>query len=116
MRRKLADGPENDLFVGGTHLDSAPLGRQVERGSEVLAELPIRPGDCQQEGALQHRLEPFDANARVAEDALEEWIEGTQIEERFIDVEDENTSHRSAERVGFEPTGHLTHGLSRSAP
>src|SRR2546423_2150814 len=72
--------------------------------AEVLPERFVRTGNGRQERRLEHRLEPLHADLRVPEDALKMRIERAHVEERFVDIENENAFHNSAERVGFEPT------------
>src|SRR2546428_592172 len=71
--------------------------RDGERRAKVLPERFVRPRDRREECRLQHRLEPLHADTRVAEHALEMWVEGTEVEERFVEVENEDPLHFSGE-------------------
>ena len=76
----------------------------VQRSAEMRAEVDVRPGDGEQERGLEHRAEPFAAHVGVAEDTDEMRIERSKIEQRLIDVEDQDAlAFHPAERAGFEP-------------
>src|SRR6058998_973678 len=96
---------EDRLLVVLADPQTMALAGDRERRLEVLAERHVWTGDRREERGLKHGPEPLDANLRVAEDPLEMGVERAQIEQRFVDVEDQNALHEpSAERGGFEPT------------
>jgi hypothetical protein len=85
---------EDHCCVRLGQLAPAPLGDHRQCRPPDRAEVCVLVGDSGDQRGLQQLLEPFAADRRVAEDLAERVIEGAEIKERFVDVEDEDDRTR----------------------
>src|SRR6266566_2831309 len=116
MGRQRSHGRKDRALVVRAHAKIAPQRGDGESRAKMLPERFVRTGDGGEKRRLEHRLEPLHANLRVPEHTLKVRIERAQIEERFVDVENEDTLHvgstsgSSAGAFGRGATGRKSSG------
>ncbi len=93
-----------------TQAYAATDGDHLQGGAADRREIGVQPGDRHDQGVPQHRREPVLPRTAVAECLFEQRIERRQIEQRLVDVEDDNPLHgfltRSRSR-GLSVTVHV---------
>src|SRR3989442_2334656 len=105
MRRQRAHLLKDPLVVVLTDANAVALACDRERRLEVLPKRDVRTRDRSEERGLKHRLAPLHAYLRVPEDPFAMSIDRAQIEQRLVDIEDQDMLHEpSAEMAGFVPT------------
>jgi hypothetical protein len=68
-------------------------GRHLERRRTDRTEVRVGVENGRQQRGLHHLLEPFLAHAGGAENAFEMPIQRLQVQQRLVDVEDDDAGH-----------------------
>jgi phosphopantetheinyl transferase len=88
MRRQLAHGIENGVAVVPGKQQIVDRGRHLERRRTDGSEVGVGVENARQQRGLHHLLELFLAHAGGAENAFEMRIQRRQVQQRLVDVED----------------------------
>lgn len=98
MGRKTPNGAEDGLAVGIGHFASVAPGDHFERGSSHRPEIDIRVRDGRYQRGLEKLGEPLLAHACLTEDPVERPVQGFEVEERLVDIEDADAFHGTSPR------------------
>jgi hypothetical protein len=99
MRRQLPHGTENGVPVVAGEKHVVHRSHHLERRRADGIEVRIGVENGRQQRGLHHLLEPLLAHAVGPENALEMCIERLQVQQRLVDVEDDDAGHSTILQV-----------------
>jgi hypothetical protein len=96
VRRQARQLPHGLLGVRRGQGHAAPVGDHPERGVLGGREVDVLAGDRADEGELEHLGKPHRAQRGIAEHPREVWVEGPQVEQPLVHVEQHDRLHRGS--------------------
>ena len=110
MCRKRQHALENPATVGGRQRNTASRCRHVERRTTDARKVSIRAGQRRHLGIEKDGPEPILLDAAVAERLLELGLKRPDVEERLVDVADDDTRHAIVPLTGSEAASDSQYG------